>query len=126
MCHKSKTNTREKGKKGEDKATDYLIENGFEIVRRNYYIRGGEIDIIAKDKDILVFVEVKRLPSGNHEILQHELGLAKQKRIIKTAKSFLSNNRQYNDTLIRFDVIVVDMPGQNNIWHIKSAFMETV
>ena len=46
------------GKTGEDIATQYLIQKGYKIVERNFYCRQGEIDIIAKDKNELVFIEV--------------------------------------------------------------------
>ena len=52
-------NKRDIGKEGEDIAAKYLAEKGFEIVARNYHYSHGEIDIIAKDKQQLVFIEVK-------------------------------------------------------------------
>lgn len=121
-----KKNTKKVGNSGEDKAVEYLKTNGYKIVARNWQIRGGEIDIIAEQGEVLVFAEVKTLPSGNVEILSHELNLRKQKRILETSKRFLQNNRQYNDSIIRFDVLVVDMPGFLPVYHIKDAFLELV
>jgi len=114
------------GKSGEEKACTYLKTLNYDIIARNFRRRGGEIDIIAKDKEILVFIEVKTLPSGNIETLGHELNLRKQKRIIETSKRFLEINRQYNDSIIRFDVLVIDMPGFPSVYHIKDAFSELV
>ena len=114
------------GKVGEDRAASYLISLGYKIVARNFKRRGGEIDIVALDGEILVIAEVKTLPSGNAETLSHELNLRKQKRIIETSKRFLQNYRQYNDSIIRFDVLVVDMPGFPAVYHIKDAFSELV
>lgn len=114
------------GREGEDKASKYLESLGYKIVARNFKRRGGELDIIAKDGEILVIAEVKTLPSGNIETLSHELNLRKQKRIIETSKRFIEINRQYNDSIIRFDVLVIDMPGFPDVYHIKDAFSELV
>ncbi len=114
------------GRDGEDKASKYLESLGYKIVARNFKRRGGELDIIAKDGEILVIAEVKTLPSGNIETLSHELNLRKQKRIIETSKRFIEINRQYNDSIIRFDVLVIDMPGFPDVYHIKDAFSELV
>lgn len=121
-----KQSTRSIGNSGEDRAADFLLSNGYQIVERNWRTRYGEIDIIALHNEILVFLEVKTLPSGGLETLSHELNSRKQKRIIKTAKLFLVNHRQYNNSKIRFDVIVIDMPGLDPVYHISNAFSELV
>ncbi len=112
------------GNSGEERACTYLIQNGYSIIDRNVHSRHGEIDIIAMKDDMVVFVEVKTLPSGSPEILALELGARKQKRIIETAKYFLLNNRKYNNSLIRFDAVVIDMPGFPPVYHIENAFSE--
>ncbi len=122
----SKRNTKILGNLGEDRAADYLFKNGYKIIARNWRTRRGEIDIIALTKDILVFVEVKTLPSGNAETLARELDIRKQKRIIETSKFFLLTNREYSNRKIRFDVVVVDMPGFDSVYHIQDAFSEFV
>ena len=119
-----KKSTRQVGNEGEDRACVFLSENGFSVVERNFRTRSGEIDIIAKKDDVLVFVEVKALPNGNADTLAHELDLRKQRKIIKTAYFFLSKHREYNDSKIRFDVIVIDMPGFTPVYHIQDAFSE--
>ena len=121
-----KTSTRQIGNSGEDKAADFLSAQGYQIVERNWRTRRGEIDIIAHKDDILVFAEVKTLPSGDPEVLARELDGRKQKRIIETAKFFLAKYRQYNNSKIRFDVLVVDMPGLDTVYHIANAFSELV
>ena len=112
------------GDEGEQKACDYLVENSYRIVERNFRTRGGEIDIIAQKDDVLVFVEVKALPGGDAEMLSHELDLRKQRKIIKTANFFLLKHREYNMSKIRFDVIVIDMPNLPSVYHIQDAFSE--
>lgn len=114
------------GNNGECRASDYLQSRGYEIVERNWRTRTGEIDIIARKTDALIFVEVKTLPNGNADMLARELDLRKQKRIIKTSKRFLTNNRKYSNSYIRFDVIIIDMPGYPSVYHIENAFSEYV
>jgi len=58
ICKSMKAFNREMGKKAEDLAVKALVKKGFQIIKRNFQNKFGEIDIIAKDKDILVFVEV--------------------------------------------------------------------
>ena len=119
-------NTKSIGNAGEDKACTYLSAHGYTIIARNWRTRYGEIDIIAEIHNIVVFAEVKTLPSGNLETLSHELDGRKQKRIVETAKLFLSNHRKYSNSMVRFDVLVVDMPGREAVYHIENAFSEYV
>ena len=118
--------TRSIGNSGEEKAVAFLKDSGFSIIERNFRTRSGEIDIIVEKGGVLVFVEVKSLPSGNAETLAHELDLRKQRKIIKTANFFLLNHREYNSSRIRFDVIVIDMPHLPSVYHIQDAFSEFV
>ena len=119
-----KRNTKKLGSNGEQRAADYLISKNYKILHRNWRTRRGEIDIIAQIDDTIVFVEVKTLPSGSLETLEHILGKIKQKRIAETTKRFLNLYRQYNDSYIRFDVIVIDMPGFDSVYHLENAFSE--
>lgn len=121
---KLEDNRKKTGDKGEQKAFDFLLNTGYSVIDRNFRTKSGEIDIICKKDNILVFVEVKTLPKGNLELLSHVLNVRKQKRIINTAKCFLKNNRQYRDSYIRFDVIVLDMPGLPSVYHLENAFSE--
>lgn len=120
----SELSTREKGNLGEDRAVNFLLSQKYEILDRNYRIRTGEIDIVALKDDTVVFVEVKSLPHGNLEILSHELNSTKQKKIIKTSKSYLQNHRQYSNRFIRYDVLAIDVPGLDPVHHIVNAFSE--
>lgn len=115
---------KQTGNCGEDRAAEYLLNKGYELVRRNFRTNQGEIDIIVKNGECIVFVEVKTLPKGNFELLSYVLDARKQKRIVETAKRFLAINRQYSNSYIRFDVIVIDMPGLPQVYHIENAFAE--
>ena len=117
-------NTALVGREGEEKAARWLKGQGYQILFRNWRTKRGEIDIIATIDSTLVFAEVKALPSGNLETLSHELDGRKQKRIVETAKLFLANHRKYNNNVVRFDVLVIDMPGREDVYHIENAFSE--
>ena len=117
-------NTKSIGNEGEYRAAKYLESKGFEIIERNWRTKLGEIDIIAVKNDILVFVEVKTLPNGTLDMIQRELNYQKRQRIIKTSKRFLLKHREYSNSYVRFDVIVIDMPGMDPVYHIENAFSE--
>ncbi|WP_296706551.1 MULTISPECIES: YraN family protein [unclassified Treponema] len=123
FVHPSK---RSVGNDGENRAVLFLESRGYKIIARNWRTRFGEIDIIAQKSDLLVFAEVKTLPSGGLETLAHELNLRKQKRIIETSKFFLAKHRQYNNSKIRFDVLAIDVPELEPVYHIEDAFSELV
>ena len=117
-------NTKIVGNSGENRACEHLLKNGYEILERNWRTQRGEIDIIAYKNNTVVFVEVKTLPNGTLDMIQKELNHQKQQRILKTSKCYLLNHRQYNDSYVRFDVIVIDMPGLEAVYHIENAFSE--
>ncbi|MEA5459695.1 YraN family protein [Arcicella sp. LKC2W] len=112
----------ETGKKGEDLATHFLEEKGYEIVARNYRFGRAEIDIIVKKDIFLIFVEVKSLTNtkfGNPEI---NVTKNKVKLVTKAAGNFVySTNWQQQ---IRFDIISVIFKTEENveITHFEDAF----
>jgi len=116
-------NSAKLGKEGENRAVEALQTAGMSIIARNFRSRQGEIDIIALDGEILVFIEVKAYSKFGLESLAHSISPKKQRRIIETAKYFLSIHRQYYGRAIRFDVIFI---GNEAVSHIASAFMERV
>ena len=112
------------GLSGEIRARNYLSSIGYEIIETNFRAKPGEIDIIAQKGEVLVIVEVKALPGGSLELLSRELNKQKQKRILETAKYFLAKHRRYSNSIVRFDVVVIDMPGFPEVYHIENAFSE--
>jgi len=117
-------NKKETGNDGEERAVRFLSQKGYSIIERNWRTRTGEIDIIVYKDDTIVFVEVKTLPNGTIDMIKRELNYQKQQRILKTSKRFLLNHRQYSNSYVRFDVIVIDMPGFETVYHIENAFAE--
>jgi len=109
------------GRKGEEQAVQTLEQAGMQIIARNFRSKKGEVDIISLDKETIVFTEVKTCSVYGLESLQYSINVKKQRRIIETAKYFLSVNRKYNEKAVRFDVIFV---GKEAVTHITNAFME--
>lgn len=113
-------NTRQKGASAEEVAAGYLVSNGYEIVRRNYRKRAGEIDCIARDKDgTTVFVEVKSAGTSACGSPFSWVTPAKQRTLAKVAKCFLYEQGTVQ-CACRFDVIVV-MDGK--VDHLRNAFL---
>ncbi len=96
-----------KGRRGEEVASAFLEAEGWAIVARNFRWRGGEIDIVAAREGILAFAEVKSWEKLGSEELETSIGADKRRRIVETAKIFLSRHREYSDWSVRFDVILV-------------------
>lgn len=117
-------NKRDIGKVGEDIAAKYLQENGFDIIKRNYQYGHGEIDIVAKDGDELVFIEVKT--RQNLELGEPEYAITKKKilQIKKMAELYLFDN-EIEEANSRFDVVAILLDDITNpkITHYKNAFM---
>jgi len=114
---------KEFGDRGEDIAADYLENKNYQIVERNYRYGHGEIDIIAMDKDVLVFIEVKT--RKNLEFGPPELAITrnKQRQIRKIAEAYLVE-KEISDRDCRIDVIAIlikqNLPPKIN--HIENAF----
>ncbi len=107
--------------KGERIAACYLQKLGYQILSHNFRGRDFEVDIIARKKDLVVFVEVKRRAS--FLFMDPIRTIDKKKRIgmIKGAKYYLLTNNLYNKVDVRFDVIVIKGKEQN-LEHYEDAF----
>ncbi len=112
------------GKFGEDLAAKHLSEKGYEIVERNYHSRYGEIDIIARDKNYLVFVEVKTRREDFVVSPLESVTVGKQKKLYKTALLYLQSHP--TPLQPRFDVIGIlvkkDSLTVKAVEHIENAF----
>ena len=110
------------GKLGEDAAAAYLKEKKFSILDRNYRIKSAEIDIIAKDKDTIAFVEVKTRKTLKKGFPAESVNFTKQKKIISAALYYIRENN-INNVRLRFDVIeVFEKNGSRKFNLIKNAF----
>ena len=110
------------GKLGEDIATQYLQKKNYKILARNYNTYQGEIDIIAKDEDEYVFVEVKTRTTSLFGRPVEAVDLKKKNHLLKATEYFVYKNRLNND-LIRFDIIEVYIKENTSfINHLKNIF----
>jgi putative endonuclease len=114
------------GKKGENIAVAYLKSHGYRIVERNYKCLFGEIDIVAKDGNTVVFVEVKSRKSEEFGDPQVAVGLEKQKKISKISLKYLEEKHLYPCNA-RFDVVAIKMLlSGNKVELIQNAFELTL
>ena len=110
------------GRRGESAAAEYLKKKKYRIVGMNYSCRFGEIDVIAENRDFVVFVEVKQRKSAAFAEAREYVTAAKQQRVITTAQVWLQSNPTEKQP--RFDVIEIygDNGAAEIINHIENAF----
>ncbi len=96
----------DEGNRGEEIAAKYLTDNGYKIIARNFRIRGGEIDIIAIDGDILAFIEVKTRTSNQFGTGLEAIGFWKLKALVKTAQIYKTTHSNLPEAM-RIDAVVV-------------------
>ena len=111
------------GDSGEELACKFLEEKGFQILKRNWRYSHGEIDIIAKDKDSLVFIEVKTRRNLEYGPPELAVTKSKQRQIRKMAEAYLYINEITNQDC-RIDVVAILMLDRDTpqINHIENAF----
>ncbi len=116
-------NQRQKlGKKGEELAGTYLEKMGYQVLEQNYRTRLGEIDLIAKHGESIVFVEVKTRRSDSYGSPRLAITPQKQKKLSVAALAYLKS-RQKMEAKARFDVVVVKTAGgRPEIEVIQNAF----
>ncbi len=119
MKDASKINT---GKQGEKIAADFLKKNGYRIIEKNFRCVLGEIDIIAREKDELDFIEVKTRNSGELGYPEQAVGTKKQKKMSQLALWYLQK-KNTTDAQARFDVVAITISASGKeIKLIKNAF----
>jgi putative endonuclease len=112
----------ELGKIGEKLALKHLKRHGYKILEQNYKSRYGEIDIIAKNKGVLAFIEVRTRKSMEFMRPEESVNIRKQRQITKVALDYLST-RNMQDTDCRFDVVAITFDDKKpKIELIKNAF----
>ena len=118
------TNNREFGSWGEKQAEEYLLDKGYQLVERNFRVRQGEIDLIVKNDQFLVFVEVKTRKNNLFGAPQAAVDYRKQNKIKKIAKFYL-RDKKYIEYKLRFDVISILYKNDDNdivLEHYKNSF----
>lgn len=108
------------GQNAERKAEAFLQGQGLKLLERNYYTRFGEIDLIMRERDALIFVEVRSRQSNNFGTPAASITYQKQQKLLKTAQIYLLQRNLGEKISCRFDVI--EILGTNDPLWIKNAF----
>ena len=118
--------TRDKGNHYEQMALRYLQQQGLQAVAQNFHCRWGEIDLILRAGDVLCFVEVKYRRSDAFGGIAYSIPVTKQRKIIRTALTFLDQNPAFSAFSYRFDALFISAAksarAQENIEWIQDAF----
>lgn len=119
-----KSINRQRGDMGEVIASKWLETNkDFNILERNYSTRYGEIDIIARDNEFFVFIEVKYRRGNSYGYPYEAVTLSKQNRIAKSALCYIQEKKYDTGIPIRFDVVeILENEGRKYIRHTENAF----
>jgi putative endonuclease len=113
---------QDRGAAGEGTAVAYLSRLGYVILDRNFKTRSGEVDIVARDRETTVFLEVKRREAPDHGSAADFVNPAKMRRVVSAARIYAAR-KGLTETSIRFDVIAIDVTaGHELIRHHKGAF----
>ena len=115
-------NKRQLGSEKEEKAARFLAGQGLKILELNFRNRFGEIDIIAKDGQYTVFVEVKYRKTAASGHPEEAVNFYKARKISRVADHYRIYRKLPDDTMFRFDVVAIE--GENIRWH-KNAFLYT-
>jgi putative endonuclease len=113
------------GQAAENIAADFLRAQGLDILERNYLRRAGELDIVARDRDVLVIAEVRTRSSDRYGGAAASVDPRKQQRLIRTASQLLQLRRDLSQLRVRFDVVVVSEmdAGCGRVEWIRHAFL---
>ena len=110
------------GRLGEDLARERLKDFGYKILTTNYTCPFGEIDVIARDGDVLVFVEIKTRKNKSLDQVKEAVNSRKQRHISKVALAYMKSHDLF-ESKARFDVVAVGLlDGKKEIEIIKNAF----
>ncbi|SDB10347.1 putative endonuclease [Pseudobutyrivibrio sp. YE44] len=112
-------NYRKQGNDFEQLAADYLKNNGMKILKQNFYCKMGEVDIVGKDGDYLVFVEVKYRKNKRTGSAVEAVNYNKKRKISRCADVYMMMNHVSSDTSVRFDVVAIE---EGHLSHFKNAF----
>lgn len=113
--------TQSKGFIAEQQAQAYLSSQGLTWVESNYRTRLGEIDLIMREGDVLVFVEVRQRASAAFGGAMASVTQSKKQKVMRTASYYLSVNNLHDKQAVRFDVVSLDGTPPTMAW-IKNAF----
>lgn len=120
---KPKPLAQQKGQQAEQIACDFLQAQGLILIYRNFYCKGGEIDLVMQHKDMLAFVEVRYRSQQKFGGASASVTSSKQRKMIIAANYFLLTHPQFAHYGARFDVIAIDKHLAAPINWIPAAFL---
>ena len=111
------------GRQSEDLALDHLRRAGLRLLERNFHSRFGEIDLIMRDRDCLVFVEVRYRQANRIASALESVGPHKQAKLTRAASFYVSRHPRCAEQPMRFDVVAIDTgaDGDELVW-VRDAF----
>ncbi len=111
------------GQYWEQRAEQFLIQHGLQLIARNFSAKSGEIDLIMRDAGHLTFVEVRYRSSARFGGAIHSITASKQRKLKRCAAAFMSRQQVWSNHPCRFDVIAYDAPNGDGepVW-IRAAF----
>ena len=112
-------NNRKQGNNFEKLAADFLTRQDMTILEMNFYCKMGEVDIIALDKEYLVFVEVKYRKSASKGSAIEAVTFNKMRKISRVADYYMYSHHFSSDKNVRFDVVAIE---EGHLRHLKNAF----
>ncbi|MCP4391066.1 MAG: YraN family protein [Gammaproteobacteria bacterium] len=113
-----------KGLRYEDQARIYLQARGLHLLNKNFSSRGGEIDLIMRDRDTICFIEVKFRKSLAYGGAANTITISKQRKIVNTALYYIASRKQLARQPLRFDAFLIQRQpdGSDRIDWIQNAF----
>lgn len=111
------------GNAGEDAALKYLKKRGYALLARNYRAVRCELDLVMREGETVVFVEVKARASARYGLGREAVTAAKRENILRAAKHYLMEHKLF-EAPVRFDVAEYD-PATGEVAHIPNAFGES-
>lgn len=115
---------RQIGQRQEAVAEQYLQQQGLATIQRNYQCRQGEIDLVMRDGETLVFVEVRFRKNADHGTAAETVDHRKQQKLLLAARHFLGQHTQYQQLYCRFDVLGIDNINPAQFTWLQNAFTE--
>lgn len=113
-----------KGLRYEDQARVYLQARGLRLLHQNFFSRGGEIDLIMRDRETICFIEVKFRKSQTFGGAANTITISKQRKIVNTALYYIAGRKQLAHQPLRFDAFLIQRQpdGSDQIDWIQNAF----
>jgi putative endonuclease len=113
------TNTRlALGKRGEDLAAETLLQKGYELIERNYRCAYGEIDLVTRQKDVWVFVEVRTRRGKKFGSPEESVTPKKKKHLVDTVQTYLQEH-QLTDAACRIDFVAVEFSTRGELLRVE-------